>query len=288
MTTPPDGPSQFPPVPGAPSQPPPPSRRGWIIALAALLAVAVIVIVVLLLQDSDADEPAATPTGTTSPSTAPQPTTPETSAPPAEAGCAPGGDAMPSGSNAVQVVYVDGDGKPDQAWISPGADRRFGITTASGATFSAAIESPSPVPASAVVNLVQTDRLPIALVSTGREAFLFSLAQCEVQPVANAQGAPYTFDLGFAGAGTGVGCSGANLDVAGLNAVADAAGTFTVTRTFVTLDADARHATNGAPEQVATGAASTDPVVTTAQEVTCGDLVAGDPADGPVEPVESQ
>ena len=61
--------------------------------------------------------------------------------------------------------------------------------------------------------------------------------------MANAQGQPYTFDLGFAGQGTGVGCSGPALDLAGLNAVAAADGTYTVTRTFVTLDADARNAT---------------------------------------------
>ena len=130
---------------------------------------------------------------------------------------------------------------------------------------------------------MQTEKLPIALVDLGREAIVYSLAQCKVQTVANAQGQPYTFDLGFAGAGTGVGCSGADLDLAGLNAVEAADGTFTVTRTFVNLDADARHATNGSPEQVAVGAASTEPVVTTAQQVTCGELVAGDPADGPIE-----
>ena len=286
MTTPPpDGPL-FPPVPGASPEPPPPSssRRGWIIALAVLLVVAIGVIVFLLVRDDGSDEPAASPSESTS-STAPEPTTTtEPESPPAAAGCAPNGVAAPPGANEVTVVDVDGDGKPDKAWISPGADRQFGITTASGATFSIPIESASPEPASAVVNLVQKDKLPIALVSTGREALLYSLAQCEVKPVANAQGQPYTFDLGFAGAGTGVGCSGADLDLAGLNAVAAADGTFTVTRTFVTLDADARNATNGSPEDVATGAAADEAVVTTAQEFSCGDLVAGNPADGPVEP----
>ena len=43
------------------------------------------------------------------------------------------------------------------------------------------------------------------------------------------------------------------------------------------LDADGRQASNGAPEQVATGAAADEPVVTTAQEVSCGDLVARAP-----------
>ena len=81
----------------------------------------------------------------------------------------------------------------------------FGITTASGATFSTSIESASPVPASAIVNRVQTQQIPIALVDLGREALVYSLTDCAVTPVANAQGQPYTFDRGFAGAGTGVG-----------------------------------------------------------------------------------
>ncbi|WP_426593943.1 hypothetical protein ACPPVS_00390 [Cellulomonas sp. McL0617] len=275
MTTPPEVPS--------PERAP---RRGLIVTLAVLLAIAIVVIVVLVVRgDGSTDEPVASPSPTPSASPAPEPTTTtQSSSPSAVAGCAPNGVAVPTGAHEVEVVDIDGDGRSDTAWISPGADRRFGITTASGATFSIAIVSASPVPASAVVNLVQTDKLPIALVDLGREAFVYSLAQCQVQTVANAQGQPYTFDRGFAGVGTGVGCSGTDLDLAGLNAVTAADGTYTVTRTFVTLDADARHATNGSPAQVATGAASTDPVVTTAQKVTCGDLVAGDPADGPVEP----
>jgi hypothetical protein len=287
MSTPPDDPSPFPPVPGAgdPPEPAPSSRRGWLIALAVLLGIAVVVIVVLLLQDDGpSDEPAASPTQSTT-STAPEPTTTtEAATPTPAAGCAPNSATAPAGSNVVTVTDVDGDGRNDQAWLSPGAGREFGITTASGATFSIAIDSASPVPASAIVNLVQTEKLPIALVDLGREALLYSLAGCQVQPVANAQGQPYTFDRGFAGVGTGVGCTGPSLDLAGLNAVQDADGTFTVTRTFVTLDADARHATNGSPEQVATGAAENEPVVTTAQEVSCGELVAGNPADGPIEP----
>ena len=180
---------------------------------------------------------------------------------------------------------MDGDGREDQGWISAGADRRFGITTASGATFSAPIDSASPQRASAVVQVIQKDAIPIAIVDTGREALLFSLADCAVTPVQNAQGQPYTFDRGFADAGTGVGCTEDDgvLRLAGLNAVsADDGDTFDVTRTYVDLDADGRKATNGDAEKVATGAKKDDAVVTTAQEVSCGTLVAG--KDGPVEP----
>ena len=276
--------SPFPPT-GAPDQPQPGSggRRGWVVALTALLVVAIVVIVVLLVnRDDSTPAPVASPSAP--PSAPPTSSTPQASETTA-AGCAPNDATIPAGADVVTVIDVDGDGRPDQAWLSGGAGRAFGITTASGATFSTPIESASPVAASAIVNRVQSDGIPIALVDLSREALVYSLAGCAVTPVANAQGQPYTFDRGFAGAGTGVGCTtdAGSLRLAGLDAVVDDAGTYTVTRTFVDLDADGRHATNAAPEEVALGAGADEPVVTTAQEVTCGDLVAGTDA-GPVEP----
>ena len=122
------------------------------------------------------------------------------------AGC-PRTDAPCRRVRTSYVIDVDGDGRPDEAWLSGGDTRAFGITTASGATFSTTIESASPMPASAIVNRVQADEIPIALVDLGREALVYSLAGCAVTPVANAQGQPYTFDRGFAGEGTGVGCT---------------------------------------------------------------------------------
>jgi hypothetical protein len=265
------------------------SRRTWAwVVVACLVVVAVVVAVILATRpDDDAAAPApttSTATTTGAPSSAPPTATPTTTTT-ARTGCAPTDDTTPASAVVAEVVDVDGDGREDQGWITGGADRRFGITTASGATFSAAIDSASPEPASAVVQRVQRDELPIALVDVGREALLYSLSDCAVTPVQNAQGEPYTFDRGFGDAGTGVGCTsdGGVLRLAGLNAVsADDGATFDVTRTFVDLSSDGRTATNGEAEQVATGAAKDDPVVTTAQEVSCDDLVAGQ--DGPNEP----
>jgi hypothetical protein len=258
----------------------------WLVVLAAVVVVAVVVAVVLATRGDDGT-PAASSSPTTSaaasPSTTPTRTTNPTVTPTAAAGCAPNDASAPAGADVHEVVDVDGDGRPDQAWLSGGAERRFGITTASGATFSAAVESASPVPASAVVQRVQADELPIALVDLGREALLYSLEGCAVTAVQNAQGQQYRFDRGFAGEGTGVGCSqdGGVLRLAGLNAEEQADGTWTVTRTWVDLSADGRRATNGTSSTF-TAASAGDPVVATAQEVTCGDLVAG--TDGPVEP----
>lgn len=202
-------------------------------------------------------------------------------------GCAATDDGTPSGAGTAKVIDVDGDGADDLAWITAGADRRFGITTQSGATFSIAIDSASPIRASAVVNVVGESDTPTALVDDGRAVHVFSVSDCDLHVVQNKDGAPYTFDKGFTGYGTGVGCiadDGA-LHLAGLNAEADSNGEkFKVTRTLVDLSSDGMQAINGEPKVVAEDASADDPVVTTAQETTCGDFTAGE--HGPLEPEE--
>lgn len=261
----------------------------WVLAVLVVVLVGVLVWLLSTPKDGGAATgPTTTAASTEPPASASAPAVPPatTAAPTstASAGCPAGGGGIPSGASVHEVVDVDGDGQADDAWISPGADRRFGITTASGATFSIAIESASPVPAAAIVQRVQADDIPIALVDLHREAFVYSLAGCAVTPVLNEQGKQYTFDRGFGDEGTGVGCTAESgvLRLAGLDAVQASDGKYDVSRTFVDLDTDARHATNGTREVVARGADADDPVVTTAQEVSCGDLVAG--RDGPVEP----
>ncbi|MBD5784861.1 hypothetical protein IF650_01590 [Cellulosimicrobium terreum] len=290
--------SSEPVLPESSNDPERPPRRTWpwiVLTVAAVLVIALVVWLVARPSDSAPTAPpssAATDGPTSSPSddTSDDPSdgaSDDATTEPAAQGCPAAGDGVPDGAGTHEVVDVDGDGEPDTAWITAGADRAFGITTASGATFSAPIESASPQPASAVVNVVAAGdgTAPVALVDTGREVLLFSTAGCAVTPTQNAQGEAYTFDKGFTGFGTGVGCTeeGGELRLAGLNAVpSDDGTTFTVSRTFVDLDADAATATNGDEETVAEDAAPDDPVVTTAQETSCGDLVAGQ--DGPVEP----
>lgn len=200
-------------------------------------------------------------------------------------GCAATDAGTPEGAATTEIVDVDGDDLPDLAWMTAGAGRTFGVTTASGATFSAPVESASPVAASAVVNVVGDDATPVALVDLGRQAQLYTLTDCAVTQTADAAGEPYVFDRGFGDQGTGVGCTDVDgvLHVAGLLATEEGGG-WTVTRTLVDLTDAGKVATNGTVEVVAEDAAATDAVVTTAQEVSCGDLVAGD--DGLAEPVQ--
>ncbi|MBD8078472.1 hypothetical protein [Cellulosimicrobium arenosum] len=274
------------------------SRRTWPWVVLTIAAVLVVALVVWLVNRPGDAEPASPTSGTATSGTATEeptetaspsgePTDEETTSEPAAEGCAATGDGVPDGAGSHEIVDVDGDGQADTAWITPGADRAFGITTASGATFSTPIDSASPQVASAVVNVVAAGdgTAPVALVDTGREVLLLSAAGCALTPTQNEQGDPYTFDKGFTGFGTGVGCTevSGELRLAGLNAVpGDDGDTFTVSRTFVDLDTDAQTATNGDEETVAEGAAADDAVVTTAQETSCGDLTAG--KDGPQEP----
>jgi len=199
--------------------------------------------------------------------------------------CAPTKEGVPDDADTVTVIDVDGDGQRDTAWITPGADRRFGITTASGATFSEAIDSASPQRASAVVNRVGPNDLPIALLDTGRSVDLLLLSGCEVRAVKNEQGQPYTFDKGFTGNGTGVAClqDGA-LTLAGMLAepVDKSATRFKVTRTWVELSDDGTTAKNGASKTLARAVGENDKDLELAQETSCDGLTA--PPDGPVEP----
>lgn len=273
-----------------PAPGPAPARSPWTWRVIVLAAVVVLAVVVWLVVRDDGGDGAtaaspsptatATPDVSASPDPASSPTTTGT------AGCAETDDATPEGADTHEIVDVDGDGDADTAWLTGGAERRFGITTASGATFSAAIDSASPQRASAVVNVVAAGdaTAPIALVDTGREVLLFSVADCDLAATQNLAGAPYTFDKGFTGQGTGVGCTEVDgeLHLAGLNATSAEGRSFTVTRTFVDLDDAALNASNGDESTVADGAGADDPVVVTAQETSCGELVVGE--DGPVEP----
>jgi len=238
-------------------------------------------------SSTTSSSPSATPSASAT-STSPSPTgdASESTGTSPGSGCPAVGDGVPQGASSTEVVDVDGDGRPDTAWLTAGADRTLGITTASGATFSAPLTSASPIPASAVVGSVATTDagdVPMALVDLGREAQLFALTDCAVTQTTDPSGQPYVFDRGFGDQGTGVGCSDVDgaTRLAGLLATQEGDG-WTVTRTLIDLTEGGRVAANGTVAVVAEKAAADDAVVTTAQEVSCGDLVAG--AGGLTEP----
>jgi hypothetical protein len=194
-----------------------------------------------------------------------------------QAGCPSVGRAVPAGTTTRPTVDVDGDGRPDTAFIATRPDAQgavaFGIRTASGAVFQASISSASPIARSVLFADVTGHGEVIALASDGRQVQLWAVSECSIVPVHNAQGQQYAFDLGLrTGNGTGVGCADATgdgvPDLLGLKLDSSSGGTpQQVERTVVVLRGP--RATNGAR--------STVPVTSSAQAqaaqtVTCGDL----------------
>ena len=192
------------------------------------------------------------------------------------AGCHGGGGGMPSGVSSATTIDVDGDSRPDTAWITrtPDSDGGvpFGVTTAAGGTFSATVHSASPIARSLLVADVNGHGEIIALVSDGRQVLLYAVSACSFIPMNNAQGHQYAFDLGFTGYGTGVGCVDANgdgtRDLVGLKVVDGGQGSVaTIQRTIVDLHGP--NARNGTTDSVVATRAS---MADEARTVSCGDL----------------
>ena len=227
-------------------------------------------------DDADAASGATTTTTATATATASAPasTSPATTGS-ASAGCPATGDAL-TGTAHAPTLDVDGDGKPDTAWIAtePAADgsTEFGVQTASGDAIAADLQSASPVARSLLVADVTGHGELVALVSDGRQVALYAISDCSIVPVQDAQGQQYSFDLGFTGYGTGVGCADVDgdgvRDLVGLQADGTS-----ITSTAVELDGP--HATNG-PSTTTTDATAAQ--LDLAHQVTCGDLTLA--ADG--------
>ncbi len=203
-------------------------------------------------------------------------------------GCASGGGTPPPGAATRQISDVDGDGLPDTLWVgkwqsADGAmSRAVGILTASGANSDVPISSASPIPLRALAIDVQDGHQVIA--SLGRSAPLYAFADCRLQSVLEdraGRGRPFVFDLeNLAGNGTGVGCD----DFAeGRHLVAlqvlGSGGQWTVRRTEIDLDGTLA---STARSDSLTATSEHDPMVTTAQTISCGDLTIDQ--DGVQEP----
>jgi len=230
---------------------------------------------------STSSTPAASTTAAPSTSAGPASSTPSTTAdgtpdgPGAGTGtgCAPNGARIPAGAGTAVSGDVDLDGEADTVWLADTPDRTLGVTTASGATFSTRFTSAAPETASALAQKLQPAGPAVVLLSTGRSVALYDVVDCALVPTLNVQGQQYTFDLGFTGYGTGVGCVAGgdeeDLQLVGLNAEDTGDGHFRVTRTAVQLSDAGRRATNGATTVVAEGLSADDPQVRNAHSVSC-------------------
>jgi len=208
---------------------------------------------------------ASTPTGTPAPS-----------APVAE-GCTGTGGVAPATAATVDTIDLDGDGVPDRLWLADdGGTRTVGVSTAAGATLTHPVDLAGPAGATAFALRPDPAEPAMVLVSDNRVADLLVVQDCALVDATDTRGAPWQFDQGFAGQGTGVGCvdldGDGTLDLVGLNLVDD-----TVTRTLIHVDGTVVSA--GESDEVA---ADTEAAQETARAITCGDRTLS--ADGVHEP----
>ena len=217
----------------------------------------------------DSVPPSAPATTVPNPPVSPSTSAPAPTSTAAATGCVPVGAGVPAGASSKPIIDVDGDGRPDVGWINGAVN--FGITTASGATFSIPMELAGGGPRSVlVVNPYEQGNIA-ALASDGRTVELLLVRNCGLFPAKNAEGANYEFDLGLRGNGTGVGCSQvvgtSGRSLVGLNIHLDGAGQpVDIQRTQIVVNGT--NARNGATDTVA----PTPAAVRTGREITCGDL----------------
>ena len=231
---------------------------------------------------SSPSSPADSPTSST-PAT-PSSTTPPVTSQPVGTGCRAGGGRVPAGANSAPTADLDLDGVPDQLWLVDQDDQRvLGVKTATGATFSTTFAGAAPQTASAIGQRLGGSDPGIVLLDTGRSVELYTTTDCELTPTTDDEGEPWSFDLGFTGYGTGVGCAdlGSGLQLVGLLSEDDGEGGFRVTRTAIELDDFGRTARGGDTEVLAEHADADDPVVESAHTVTCGDQDEGVPEPRP-------
>lgn len=217
--------------------------------------------------------PPATSTATATAATAeptPAPTI-RSDAPAARPGCPSNGAVRPNDTYAAPIPDIDGDGLPDSQWYAESSPFRYGITTASGATFSVADGLAGPGQHSGWSARLSSG-VVVTVLDDSRGATLHTIVGCEFVTPLDVTGSAYTFDMhDLRGHGTGVGCrpgaSGPELN--GFQALERSDGTFDVTATQITVSADGRTARNG-PRSESTGLSMDDPIVAEAQTSSCG------------------
>jgi hypothetical protein len=235
----------------------------------------------------------AAPTATTSPQTTVAATSPTTAAQTTAApttvavtttsgngACTSGSTAVPSGALSRQIVDVDGDGRPDTAWI--GTDTAgsvmVGVVTAAGGGTERSFDSASPVTRSILAFHLNDATPPIFLADDGRTVQLWAFIDCALVDVHNVEGNPYEFSLGFTDIGTGVGCATVDgtRQLVGLDAITGTNGDIDWSSTVVTVRGD--QARNSTVTNGVYTSPTDDSNIALLHDVTCGELTI--PNDG--------
>jgi hypothetical protein len=223
------------------------------------------------------------PPVTTAPggSTVPPPTT----RPSPPKGCTEGGTPPPSGAVVRRVGDVDGDGRPDTAWMAPADDtgsHAFGITTAAGGGAITPYTSASPVRRSVLVVDADGKAPTEVLFDDGRTVRLSVFEDCQIQDVQNPEGEQYTFGLGFNDVGTGIGCIDTphGRRLVGLDAKVDPDDDSVVRWSSTEVVLDGTRARNGTRRTGTYHRPADDAKVELLHDVTCGELTVDDDSVG--------
>jgi hypothetical protein len=186
-----------------------------------------------------------------------------------DGGCATGGTAVAGGA---AIGDVDGDGDGDRAWVD---GQSVGITTAAGGggTHTSALAAPLTV---LVANADVTGPVEV-FVSDGSLAELLVFDSCGLRPVIGPDDAPFLFDLGTRGNGTGVGCvdvGGGVRELVGLDVVDDDGTTVSWERTVIELDGD--RATIGSSDEGTFTHGSDEGAIALLHTITCHEQTLAD------------
>lgn len=180
-------------------------------------------------------------------------------------------EGIPEGARSASTIDVDGDLEADRQWVTE--DGRFGVTTTTGVTSSVRPTnfSGGAEPTALVADVSSQGNGPvIMLVAGSRTVDLYRWTGCALEPVINADGDQYQFDL-TGQHGTGVGCT--NIDstpqLVGLLANRPAGAPSDIDQIAVTpIKLDGVHAENG---RVRMAEPADDTAATRAIQVTCAD-----------------
>ncbi len=214
------------------------------------------------------------PAETEPPETEPAASEPAPTTTPAGVGCTGGenGPGAPPELAADQIADIDGDGRPEGAFIAVyGEDEPlFGIRfSTSGASVSTGIDpSAGPAPLIALPADVDGDGRVELIAGSTRGTELFGIQGCEIVPITGEDGEPYRFDYVTDAPGTGVGCIDGTL--VGLDITSDDGTTVEWTRTPIEIEGTT--ARNGEVETGTYTHGQDDAAIDLLSQTTCGDL----------------
>jgi hypothetical protein len=173
---------------------------------------------------------------------------------------------MPAGAIPRTTIDVDGDGLADTEWVTTTPSLEFGVTTASGATYSFPLSTAAPTARVGFIARLNDHRI-VALTDDNRSASVHFFVSCGWVTTKDSHGNQFPLDYNdFASTGSGVGCS---LGYVVQFQATMTGSTYTVTKRPLNLNATGSFASFGPPVTVGTGLAASDSRVTVAQSLTC-------------------